>query len=267
MTKPRLAACGFFAEETPYLREWVEFHRLVGFDHFFMFCNDQDPSEAWGVLAPYQRMGLATLVHWPGKPAMQRQMDAYLQLCRSRLAEWIAFIDLDEFFVPNACDSVPELLEGYSHADALAVNWRVFGTSGRISPAQFQVEAYQWCPAEGSFNHEWVKCIVRPGRVIGLYDPHRFAFRDGGFCVDEDGRRIDAGNRIPATHAKAQVNHYMTRSREECLRKMAKWARNDPSQKKGMEYLEAHDKAELHDEAALRFLPALMERLVVQPDM
>lgn len=266
MPRPRLAACGFFAEETPYLREWVEFHRIVGFDHFLMFCNDHDPAGAWDVLRPYERMGLATLVHWPGRPAMQRQMDAYLQACRCRLADWIAFIDLDEFVVPKDRPTVPELLEDFSHADGLVLNWRVYGTSGHLQPKPVQVESFLWCPAEGAFNHEWVKSIVRPERVVGVWDPHRFAFRDGGHCVDEMGLRADAGNRIPSTHARGQVNHYITRSRADCLAKMRKWAANDPSQKKGMEYIEAHDKAELFDGSALPFLPRLLDRLAHQPE-
>ena len=34
--KSRLAIAAIFKHENAYLREWIEFHRLVGFDHFFL---------------------------------------------------------------------------------------------------------------------------------------------------------------------------------------------------------------------------------------
>ena len=46
--------------------------------------------------------------------------------------EWMAFIDADEFLLlRDASPSLPILLAGYEDAGGLAVNWRVFGSSGR----------------------------------------------------------------------------------------------------------------------------------------
>lgn len=30
-----LAVCAIFRDEAPYLAEWIEFHRLVGVEHFY----------------------------------------------------------------------------------------------------------------------------------------------------------------------------------------------------------------------------------------
>ena len=38
--KSRLAIAAIFKHENDYLQEWIEFHRLVGFDHFFLYDND-----------------------------------------------------------------------------------------------------------------------------------------------------------------------------------------------------------------------------------
>ena len=34
-----LAICAIYRDEAPYLREWIEFHRLVGVEHFFLYDN------------------------------------------------------------------------------------------------------------------------------------------------------------------------------------------------------------------------------------
>lgn len=262
--KHRLAACGFFGQETPYLREWVEYHLLVGFDGFLMYCNDPDPTEAWEVLEPYRRQGLATLVHWPGRPAMRRQMAAYMQACKCRFAEHIAFVDLDEFIVPVGFNTVPELVAEFDYADGLVLNWRVFGTSGHVERQPLQTAAYTLGPSPEAYNHEWVKTILRPEKVVGIVDPHQFIFRDGGYCVDEMGEvHGRSSTRRPVTWSKGQVNHYITRSRSECVAKMAKWAANDATVERD-DYLVEHDKCDGSDEAVLRFLPALIARMACQ---
>jgi hypothetical protein len=40
MTKIRLAVAAVFRRETRYLREWLEFHRLVGVERFYLFNHD-----------------------------------------------------------------------------------------------------------------------------------------------------------------------------------------------------------------------------------
>lgn len=49
-----------------------------------------------------------------------------LPACRSR-HQWIAFIDVDEFFVirDRTVGSLPQLLREYTDYGALAVNWQV----------------------------------------------------------------------------------------------------------------------------------------------
>ncbi len=42
--------------QSSYLAEWIEYHRLVGVQHFFMFTNDCEPEEAAAsrrILEPY----------------------------------------------------------------------------------------------------------------------------------------------------------------------------------------------------------------------
>ncbi len=46
-----------FRDEAPYLKEWVEYHRMVGVDHFWLYNNSS--IDNWEeVLQPYIDEGL-----------------------------------------------------------------------------------------------------------------------------------------------------------------------------------------------------------------
>ena len=90
-----LSIVAIYRDEAVYLREWVEFHRIVGVERFFLYDNFSvdDHRE---VLAPYLDEGIVVLHEWPVFPG---QIPAYDDALRRHGAEsrWIAFIDLDEF--------------------------------------------------------------------------------------------------------------------------------------------------------------------------
>lgn len=253
-----LSGCGFFRGETPYLREWLEFHRLVGFEHFYLLDNDGG-DEAAAVLRPYTAAGLVTLIPWLGGPALRRQLEGYAFVCRMARSEWVAFFDLDEFFVPAASDDIPSLLHRRREV-ALAANWLVFGSGGHQAPQPLQIDAYRRCaPADHPLNRQ-VKCIVRPRWVAGVSCPHIFHF-PGGMRPSDMSGRVVMGNDHPADHSVWRVNHYRTRSRRDWEAKAAKWLDSDPSQPKGGTFFEDNDRNECLDEDACRFLPALRGRL------
>lgn len=59
-TKHELAVCAIYRDEADYLAEWVEFHRLVGAERFFLYNNFSEDHHR-EVLAPYVEEGLVTV--------------------------------------------------------------------------------------------------------------------------------------------------------------------------------------------------------------
>jgi hypothetical protein len=45
--------------------EWIEYHRIIGIDHFFVYNTAISSSHSNGALTKYIDMGLVTLIHWP----------------------------------------------------------------------------------------------------------------------------------------------------------------------------------------------------------
>ena len=110
-----LSACAIYRNEAPYLREWIDFHRLVGVERFFLYDNGSD-DEHRDVLARY-RGDLVVVREWDQSPG---QLAAYEHCLAEHGSEsrWIAFIDVDEFLFSPAGDSVADALRRYDATSA-----------------------------------------------------------------------------------------------------------------------------------------------------
>ena len=64
MSQAYLSACTIYRDAAPYLAEWVEFHRLVGVERFFLYDNGSSDDHR-DVLAPYVDEGSVVVHDWP----------------------------------------------------------------------------------------------------------------------------------------------------------------------------------------------------------
>ncbi len=124
--KYKLSICTLFKNESRYLREWIEYHRLIGVDHFYLY-NNGSRDRSVEILSTYVKQGLVTLVNWPdiipqdregnpGEWALSTQVQAYEHAAKYAAlgeTEWLALIDVDEFLVPVRSSTLSEILEKY----------------------------------------------------------------------------------------------------------------------------------------------------------
>jgi hypothetical protein len=258
---PYLSICMIYRDEAPYLREWIEFHRLVGVERFFLYDNASGDDHR-ELLKPYVETGLVTLHDWPlgDKP----QVPAYRHCLdeHGHESRWIAFIDADEFLFSPTGSSLPHLLQEYEEWPGVGVNTVRFGTSGhRTRPTELVIESYLRRADEHSLNNI-IKSIVDPSRVSRCGTAHYFYY-ESGFAVDEQKRPIDEGVRYAqsVSFSRLRVNHYWMKSVEEYR---AKWARVKPDtgepRKDDLERFEVIFNAE-RDETILMYLPGLRTAL------
>jgi hypothetical protein len=257
-----LSVCAIYRDEAPNLREWVEFHRLVGVERFYLYNNRSEDGHR-EVLAPYVADGTVVLEDWPIYPA---QIQAYDDCLKRRREEsrWIAFIDLDEFLFSPIGTPVPDLLAEFERAPGVVVNWVMFGSSGhRARPPGLVIENYVWRTTEPLLN-SIIKSIVDPRRVRAFCRPHFFMYRDG-VAVDERHRPVT--HRPPwrtesPSFERLRLNHYGIKSEEEYNAKLARGHADGLRPKSPMR---SERLANLHndveDRAILRYLPALRSAL------
>ena len=262
--RPYLAVCAIYRDQASYLGEWIEFHRLVGVERFFLYDNGST-DDHHEVLAPYVERGVVEVTDWPEFPG---QTTAYkhclLQGPRSR---WIAFIDTDEFLFSPTLRPLDEVLPEYERWPAVVVNWAVFGHSGhKERPPGLVIESYLTRAEDQAPINTFVKSVVDPARTIGCRretSVHIFTFTDGIPVDERRQERPDVRARVePVSFSRLRINHYFTKSEEE-LRD--KWLAPRPDTKALRDPGELerilNTVADKRDEKILMYLPALKAAL------
>ena len=126
--KYNVSVCAIFKNEAPFLHEWIEFNRIIGINHFYLYNNNSEDN-FMPVLKPYLEMGLITLNEWPYD---QKQMECYKD-CIERFAfetKWIGFIDIDEFIVPKSTQGIYDFLRPFEkNRGAVKIYWKLYGSS------------------------------------------------------------------------------------------------------------------------------------------
>jgi glycosyl transferase family 92 len=215
--KPYLSICAIYRDEAPYLREWVEFHRLVGVDRFFLYDNGSKDAHR-EVLAPYLDDGTVVIHDFPLFPPQVPAYDDCVEQHRDD-SRWIAFIDIDEFLFSPTLRPMSEVLRDFEAFPGVGVHWAMFGTSGhRTKPPGLVIESYVRRNRQAAITNRQIKSIVQPARVDRCAGPHHFIYHDG-LAVDENREPIEGGETQPVSFSLLRVNHYVMKSEEEYQRK------------------------------------------------
>jgi Glycosyltransferase family 92 len=265
--KPYLSVCSCCGYDAPYLREWIEFHRLVGVERFFLY-NSGDREAQRELLAPYVREGIVVLHDWPEFPP---QIPAYDHAMTEHQndSRWIAFIDTDEFLFSPTGRPLPEVLTEYEQWPGVGVCPVMFGTSGhRTQPPGLVIENYVLRLGNPKAEVQ-VKSIVDPTRVDReeVVNPHFFYYVEG-HAVDELKRPLDRWLAASPSHQRLRINHYWAKSEEETRRKLAR-LRPDSGEPYPDEWatdsvISSFEGRGEPDEAILDYLPGLRRALGMQ---
>jgi glycosyltransferase involved in cell wall biosynthesis len=216
-----LTACAIYMNEGPFLQEWIEFHRIVGVEKFFLY-NNMSTDDHRAILKPYVDDDTVALKDWPDKPGQSSAYQDCLEEQRDA-ARWIAFIDLDEFLFSPTLIPLPEILEPYEQWPGVSVNWANFGPSGHETrPEGLVLENYLLRALDSYHFNRMFKCVVDPQRTIRMRNPHCFEYSEG-FSVDEKFRPRDQpprGMTETASFSRLRLNHYYMKSKEQWFAKL-----------------------------------------------
>ena len=125
-----------FQDEARYLKEWIEYHKIIGVQHFVL-VDDRSTDNYLDVLEPYIESGEVQLFRqdcpealqgrdWPEyQCAVHCALVSYLR----GLSQWVALIDTDEFIVVRENDRLTDFLRGYEDRGGIYIRWEPFGTS------------------------------------------------------------------------------------------------------------------------------------------
>jgi hypothetical protein len=172
MTQYYLSIVACFLNENDYLKEWIDFHILMGVNHFFLYNtgvidtylspkheiyienfvkkdnykmvsevikteNQEDKyklilEDPLPILKPYIEKGIITYIPW--KKSFD-QAEIYNQAYRTygNTSFWMAFLDIDEFLYPNnPNEDLKLILHTFRNYPSIAVHSLFFGSSGHL---------------------------------------------------------------------------------------------------------------------------------------
>lgn len=151
------------------MKEWCAHHLLLGFDNIFIFDHKSiiplaEEFSYFDKRVFIQRCELENPVKIP-------LMKKAINISKSIQADWILYLDADEFLVLNTFNNVKDLLNTFSFSDSLSLNWLFFGTSHHIETPKngLIIENYTYSDL---YLNKHVKTFVRPSVVINIDNPH-----------------------------------------------------------------------------------------------
>lgn len=211
-----------FKDEAHWLVEWLEYHKMMGADHFFLYNNDGSDNFQ-EVLEPYIRRGEVDLIPWntgeapwiwPGTTSPSwsgYQITAFNDAVRRSLgqATWLMVMDVDEYIYPR--DGVESFTKLLHNADpnigSMSFLWQCFGTSfvNKIPHGKLLIETLVRRGPDYLRDNVYGKCIYRPEAVLMLH------IHDGHLLEHYQHQVVD--------RSVVRLNHYITRDRAACMKK------------------------------------------------
>lgn len=211
--------------ESKYIREWIEYHLIIGVDHFYIYDNESEDN-LHRILLPYINNGIVSYLFCPGS-AMQTSAynDAIARFKGSN--HWMAFIDVDEFIVlrPSYATKLSDFLKMYENFDMLGINWCVFDSNNHETcPTKgFVLSNYTRCHAiDDNLANRHLKCIVKPQSIQICTNPHYMILKHSKKAVDENFNTLITPFPPHVTFKKIQINHYYSKSKEEYISKISR---------------------------------------------
>lgn len=271
-----LTLIAIFRDEAPYLKEWIEFYRLQGVEHFYLH-NHLSKDNYKEVLAPYIKEGIVELLDVTGEPKTKEKWDSFQEDLYNdvikRIAqdvEWVVVVDTDEFLYPLKADRLSEALKAYDDLACLSVPWQMFG-SGQVErhrPDKLLIEELTMANPN---KDSCIKSIMKPRYVKRLGTVH-FPRLQPGFAQANERRQYFEGFKHPQTNQEPEIfklNHYWARDwaffKERKLSRIhivGKDLSGGELQKKVQEQVDRNNGYSLEKQTdILRFVPALRKRM------
>lgn len=257
-----LAITAIVKNEVAYIKEWIEFHKLVGVEKFFIYDNESSDN-LYEILQPYIKSGEVIYKLFPGKCAQCSAYQDSVKTNRNKV-KYMAFIDIDEFITPVKYDTIPEFLNALENKagrriDAVGINWLMHGFNGKYEkPDGLVIENFKKCSRSTPENTH-IKSIVNLRTVIAAHHPHFCLHKAGAKIVNAFAKDFYGPFSLPLSD-DIKINHYWSKSYKEYEQKINR-GRATTTDKRVMLPFDPYYFSEDDDTSMDRFIPLLKNRL------
>ena len=230
------------ARDETHIKEWAVHHLLLGFDIVYIF----DHRSKFPIRNEFQGFKNRVVVERcnmenPVKIPLIKQA---IKIAKSASADWMLYLDADEFLILNHFKGVKRMLLYYNYAHSIGVNWLMFGTNNHVrEPPGLILENYT--KSDLKLNHH-VKTFARPQFIIGCSQPHSYHMVNGCKFISVNHEIMSANspfNQIEMEYyrAPAYIAHYVNQSEETYVRRKINLPTDDHGTMRGRD-TEIHEK-------------------------
>ena len=132
--KIKVGLCVIGKKENKYAKEFVEYYKSIGFNHIFIYDNNDKEGENFEeVLSEDISKNFVSINNYRSyrgekdQPQFEAYIDCYEK--NSKNYEWLAFYDFDEFLYLKNYKTIQEFLEEekFNNCSNIKINWMMYG--------------------------------------------------------------------------------------------------------------------------------------------
>ncbi len=266
--------------ESPFILEWIAYHKSIGVDHFLVYTNDCTDNTN-DILDRLDALGHVTRVPNPWDPASGKKpqhvalKDALKQPAYKQ-ADWVLTIDVDEFVNIHVGEGTfDDLFRACNYPNVISFTWKFFGNKDihhyedRPIMEQFTACAPEFIPKprlgwgfKSMFHKSSPYNRIGVHRPLGIEDEEADQVR----WVNGSGRAMPdmllTNNGWRSTkrslgYRLATLNHYILRSTESFLVKRERGRINHTEHDQGIDYWTRRNYATETDDRIIARMPRM----------
>jgi hypothetical protein len=304
--RPEVVLVSAMRNEGPFLLEWLAYHRVIGLGRVVIVSNGSTDGsdELLGALAAAGEITFLRTTPGYGVAPQEAAVLAFEAEVGYRPGAWYLWLDADEFLNVHVGDrTVQALADAVGTADALMLNWRLFGSNGNDSfPGRYISSDFIGASKLGFVANLETKPMFRAGDKFAGFSANSAGLPrlvDGtevttDDCLGGNGKPLDptnprtapwlarqpyAGRTNLASRREfgwnlAQINHYSVRTPDHFQLKAARGrgmvstGPRRPNVRHTPEYFDRFDRNEAEDRSILQWETAVtaeIARLMALP--
>lgn len=230
------------------IKEWAFHHLLIGFSKIIIFDHKSDPP-----IKPFHPR--VKILRTEMEPPVKIPLMKYAkEIALSHRADWMIYLDADEFIILNQFNDVKEMLNQFHHAHSLCINWLMFGSNYHDKePDGLILENYT---KSMRTLDPHVKTFVRPNEIKTVSSPHFYHIRNLHKALNLNNHILHPRSNHSFNYqtceysvAPAYIAHYVHQSRETYMKRKINLPTDDTGTMRGiMENIhDLYNEVENHD--------------------
>ena len=245
--------------EALYIREWLEYHLMLGVQKFYVYDNESSDN-LMEILQPYMEAGIVDYKYFP---YTGKQVLAYNDVLEKAREEtyWLTAIDIDEFIVPIENKTITDFLKNFEQYAGVEINWLTYGSSGEKHWKEGLVmERFKRHDKLDTNEGRVIKTICNP-RAVFKMDVHTPFYCHFAVAVNPNMERRKVHYMdVKQVYDKIRINHYNTKSYDECMTKIQK-GRVDGNGEYHLSFFEARDRNDEYDGIMDEYIPLVLANI------